>query len=583
MAPDIYLLKTGMVEETLFYRALAQELGVPFTLFPRLSRHSRYPESILAGLAPLQSATGFLMAPSGEILTRLLRARTMIHRQVVVTTPTRLRQEVMRTKHRSIAYHGANALCDRSADLSIRDGLSRRHVAGLAVLSGLFAFWSVAAPATTLAVLAAALSPLFFAAVVLRLATILLDNPVAPARAVRREADSALPIYTIIAPLYRERRIATRLVAALSQIDYPAAKLDIKFVLEADDEETPAALAAIAMPGCIDVIVAPPGHPRTKPRALNIALPLARGSYTVIYDAEDVPDADQLRMAVAGFAAAPPDTACLQARLTIDNTDDTWLTRLFTIEYAALFDVFNPGLAEIGSPVALGGTSNHFRTDVLRTIHGWDAWNVTEDADIGIRLARFGYRVRDLPSSTLEEAPLTLRAWMNQRTRWMKGFMQTSISHSRAPWKTMSQLGPWRWLAAMVLTYGTVMSALAFPIFTGLFVYVWAGTPPVSRHGSLLHAWSGTLFVMGMAAMFLPACAALKRRRLWRLLPWVLLLPLYYGLVSMAAWRSIWEAMREPFRWNKTHHGFAKTSRSGLLQKHHASAADTTLLKTSAP
>jgi cellulose synthase/poly-beta-1,6-N-acetylglucosamine synthase-like glycosyltransferase len=357
-------------------------------------------------------------------------------------------------------------------------------------------------------------------------------------------------------------------------------------VLEADDRETWEALDAIEMPGFVEVIVAPPGRPRTKPRALNVALPLARGEFTVIYDAEDVPDPGQLRMAVDAFARQPPDVACLQARLTIDNTDDSWLTRLFTIEYAALFDVFNPGLAEIGSPIALGGTSNHFRTSVLKRIHGWDAWNVTEDADLGIRLARLGYRIADLPSSTLEEAPGTLTSWMNQRTRWMKGFMQTGISHSRQPWKTLSQLGFWRFYGASVLTMGAVLSALVYPFFTGLVLLSHLGDPSWLIGSPWEAIWSSgslILFLMGAAAIFIPACVALHRRRLWRLLPWVLLLPFYYGLVSVAAWRGLWELMSAPLRWNKTSHGLARTSRTGLLQKHQARPASTMSLKTAPP
>jgi len=557
------------------------ELGLPFTLSPRLSRHARYPESLLAGLAPLYGMQGFAAAPSGPSLAWLLGHRNRVAGRLVVTTPSALRRAAMRASSRAIAHEGANALCEAAPDLSIRDGLDARQVATLSALSGLLAYGGVSAPGATLAFLAASLSPIFFTAVTLRLAAVLLRIPVSPARPEQRLEDAALPVYTIIAPLYREQRIATRLVAALSRLDYPAAKLDIKFVLEADDPETPAALAKVPMPGFVEVIVAPPGQPRTKPRALNIALPLARGLYTVVYDAEDVPDPGQLRQAVSAFASARPDTACLQARLTIDNTDDTWLTRLFTIEYAVLFDVFNPGLAEIGSPVALGGTSNHFRTTLLRRAHGWDAWNVTEDADLGIRLARLGYRVLDLPSSTFEEAPATLRAWMNQRTRWMKGFMQTGICHFRHPLSTAAQLGPWGFLSALALTWGTVLSALGFPLLTGLFVT--ARLASVSQRTSLWDLASGVLFVTGLAAILLPAMAALRRRRLWRLLPWVPLLPFYYLLVSTAAWRGLWEVTREPFRWNKTSHGLARTSRSGWLQKHQASADETTSLNTAAP
>jgi len=581
IAADAFLLRSGLVDETVFYRALAAELGLPFTLSPRLSGHARYPESLLAGLAPLHGIQGFATAPTGAALAWLLGHRNRIGGRLVITTPSGLRRAAMRACSRAIAHEGANALCEATPGFSIRDGLSTRQVATLSALSGLLAYGGVSAPGATLAFLAAILSPLFFTGITLRLAAVLLRIPVSRTRPDPRLEDAALPVYTIIAPLYREQRIATRLVAALSRLDYPATKLDIKFVLEADDRETPAALARVPMPGFVEVIVAPPGRPRTKPRALNIALPLARGLYTVVYDAEDVPDPGQLREAVSAFAAAPPDTACLQARLTIDNTDDTWLTRLFTIEYAVLFDVLNPGLAEIGSPVALGGTSNHFRTTLLRRAHGWDAWNVTEDADLGIRLARLGCRVLDLPSSTFEEAPATLKAWMNQRTRWMKGFMQTGICHFRNPLGTAAQLGPWRFLSALALTWGTVLSALGFPLLTGLFVAARLTDDP--QRASLWDLTSSVLFVTGLAAILLPACAALRRRRLWRLLPWVPLLPFYYLLVSAAAWRGLWEVAREPFRWNKTSHGLARTSRSGWLQKHQASADETTSLNTAAP
>jgi cellulose synthase/poly-beta-1,6-N-acetylglucosamine synthase-like glycosyltransferase len=340
------------------------------------------------------------------------------------------------------------------------------------------------------------------------------------------------------------------------------------------------------MPGNIEILIAPPGEPRTKPRALNVALPLARGRFTVIYDAEDVPDPGQLRLAVSRFGQSPPHVACLQARLTIDNTDDTWLTRIFTIEYAALFDVLNPGLAEIGSPIALGGTSNHFRTAILRKIHGWNAWNVTEDADLGIRLARYGFAVKDLPSSTLEEAPGTLRLWMRQRTRWMKGFVQTAASHSRTPWIMLRQLGPWRCYGALVLTWGAVLSALVYPLFTGFYLASRLVQPEQalgSGWTTAFHAYALTLFLFGAASAFIPACVALHRRKLWRLLPWVLLLPLYYGLVSLAAWRGLWELAIAPFRWNKTSHGLARTSRAGLFQKHQARPAVTRSVKTAPP
>jgi len=566
---DELLLKGGLIGEQEFYHALAAELGLPFVSAPRLSPRAAYPAAILTGVAPAaEPEGGIVTAPRGTNLAHLLKTRRRLGNSLRVTSPSLLAQAVFQSQGRLIAHRAAHDLPNRKPEFSSRDGISVPQIAGLGIVVAFLSFGGYLAPAAAFTVLAAASSPLFFGMLVLRLAASMLGNPVEPARAPQRIEDAALPVYTVIVALYRERRVASRLIAALGRLDYPVAKLDIKLVLEADDRETLDALDGIELPGFIEVIVAPPGEPRTKPRALNVALPLARGRFTAIYDAEDVPDPGQLRMAAAALARLPPDVACLQARLTIDNTDDSWLTRLFTIEYAALFDVFNPGLAEIGSPIPLGGSSNHFRTSILKNIHGWDAWNVTEDADLGIRLARLGYSVADLPSSTLEEAPSTLGSWMNQRTRWMKGFMQTSISHSRQPWAALSQLGFWRFYGGLVLTLGAVLSALAYPFFTGLFLLSRLGGvswTSSTTSEALWHSGSLILFLLGAAAIFIPACVALHRRRLWRLLPWVLALPLYYGLVSVAAWRGLWELMTATFRWNKTSHGLARTSRTGLL------------------
>jgi len=236
-------------------------------------------------------------------------------------------------------------------------------------------------------------------------------------------------------------------------------------------------------------------------------------------------------------------------------------------------------------PIPLGGTSNHFRTQALREAGGWDAWNVTEDADLGIRLARLGFAIRDLPSSTLEEAPITLSAWMHQRTRWMKGFMQTCICHSRHPVKAFRELGLWRFLGAFIVSFGTVISALGYPVFTALCLVAWtaAPDPPIPTWLAVWNAASVVLFGFGLAAIFVPACMALVRRRFWSLLPWTLLLPFYYILVSLAAWRGAWELARSPFHWRKTSHGLARTSRSGLFQKHQARADKTMSLKTDPP
>ncbi len=315
-------------------------------------------------------------------------------------------------------------------------------IAGFSALALLFAagglVWLLVATLLSL-FLAAAIVVRLFAAAASCDATSAVSAPVL--------RDHELPVVTVIVALYREAQVAPALAASLQRLDYPVSKLDIIMVVEADDHETRRALEALGLPAYFRIVIAPEGQPRTKPRALNIGLALARGSLTCVFDAEDIPEPRQLREAAARFAVLPSAIACLQGRLAIDNFGDGWLARCFALEYAALFDVVNPSLASLGAPIPLGGTSNHFRTDILRKVGGWDAWNVTEDLDLGLRLARFGYSAGVLEASTFEEAPVSLRGWMNQRRRWFKGWFQTLFVHAREPRAFIAGMG---WSRALV-------------------------------------------------------------------------------------------------------------------------------------
>jgi glycosyltransferase involved in cell wall biosynthesis len=251
-----------------------------------------------------------------------------------------------------------------------------------------------------------------------------------------------LPTYSILVPMYRESaEVMARLIAHLNALDYPRDKLDIKLICEADDSETIAALKHLHPPETMEILAVSPSSPRTKPKACNVALAHVRGDYVVIYDAEDAPAPDQLRRAVAMFRDAPANLACLQAALNYYNREENTLTRMFALEYSALFRLLLPALERLGLPIPLGGTSNHLRTDILRAVGGWDAFNVTEDADLGVRLAYFGYTTRTLPSLTLEESPITLGAWMKQRTRWIKGYIQTWLVFTRDARELKRRLG----------------------------------------------------------------------------------------------------------------------------------------------
>jgi cellulose synthase/poly-beta-1,6-N-acetylglucosamine synthase-like glycosyltransferase len=313
------------------------------------------------------------------------------------------------------------------------------------------------------------------------------------------------------------------------------------------------------------VIPVPALGPRTKPKALNVALPFARGTFTVIYDAEDRPETNQLRQALQAFRVGGGKLACVQARLCNDNSADSWLAQLFTTEYAGQFDVFLPGLAALRLPLPLGGSSNHFYTAILREVGGWDPYNVTEDADLGMRLARFGYRTGVIDSTTYEEAPARLGPWLRQRTRWFKGWMQTWLVHMRQPIRLLRDLGLPGFVAFQLIVGGNVLAALVHPLFMAGLIYAMAsGLPPWrgdSVNFDVLATFYGVTAVIGyLTSAFLGWLGLLRRGLLSS--AWVLLLtPLHWLLLSLAAWRALYQFIVAPYAWEKTAHGLAKSSR----------------------
>ena len=317
-------------------------------------------------------------------------------------------------------------LAGHHPEFSAATGLPRWQRRTLVILVAATASGAVLAPEPTLAALLALMAVPFLMVVALRAAALwhLLAGRARPRPCNAPAGDESLPLYTVLVPLYREAGVVPHLLRALAAIDYPADRLEVLLIVESVDAETQAALRGATLAPFMRVIVVPDGSPRTKPRALQYALQMARGAYVVVYDAEDVPEPDQLRRALAALRAAPGRLGCLQAQLNIYNSRASWLTRQFTVEYTALFDGILPTLKRLELPVPLGGTSNHFPRSVLDAVGGWDPYNVTEDADLGIRLARAGWHVGVLPSTTWEEAPPTWSVWRGQRTRWLKGWMQ---------------------------------------------------------------------------------------------------------------------------------------------------------------
>ena len=369
----------------------------------------------------------------------------------------------------------------------------------------------------------------------------------------------ALPIYTIMVPLFREAAVLPLLTEALRKLNYPASKLDIKLIFEEGDEESYEAAKALDLPGQFDFIRVPESCPQTKPKACNFALPFARGEYLVIYDAEDLPEPNQLLKAVAAFRLSDPKLACVQAQLNYYNWNENWLTRQFAIEYASFFDLMLPMLARLGLPIPLGGTSTHFRTNVLREVSGWDPHNVTEDADLGIRLAARGYRCGIIRSTTEEEANCRLHNWVRQRSRWIKGWMQTWLVRMRHPVSLVRSLGVAGFLGFQLIIGGFTLSTFAHPFF-----YVVVAGVLIAKGMDGLMAWhwlSGFNFAVlaiGYSLSIIAGMAAVKRRGLAPLIADTLTMPGYWLLISAAAVKALFQFLQRPFYWEKTIHGLSR-------------------------
>jgi glycosyltransferase XagB len=507
--------------------------------------------------------------------------------RLLLITPEIKQQLLQRGAQESRIDEAVNGLANRYKGLSARGKTTFMQKLVVAFFFGLVAEGLVLSPTGTLFVLGGVLNLLFLSVIMLRLYSVMTLVPVASRNEDLKQSaqrvrigDDELPIYTILVPLFREHRVVGQLINSLLALDYPPHKLDIKLIFEQEDEVTLAAARACNPPVYFEFVVVPKQCPQTKPKALNYALPLARGRYVVVFDAEDRPQPDQLRKAIAAFAQADFPTveqgadlrplACLQAGLNHYNIDENWLARQFTIEYTTLFDGLLPALQRLGMPIPLGGTSNHFRTDILREIGGWDAFNVTEDADLGIRLARFGYGCAILHSTTYEEACCRPRDWVRQRTRWMKGWLQTYLVHMRHPVTTFRQLGARGFVGFQVILAAQVLSLMAHPIFIAFMFYEAFGGHLFEAAHSLFGQtfWALALgnFIFGYAVTIWLGYATLGRRGYYRLMWQLPLMPLYWLLISFATFRALFHYVIKPFHWEKTEHGLKSSGEEAIRQ-----------------
>jgi len=574
VSADRVLIAAGTIGEEAYLRTLAGSLGVAFDALDGVPRaqcpidDNRLIEAAAAGMLPLRvgGELYLVVAPRGVAVRKiiaLIGGRPELARRIRFTSSERLTAFVFRHGSRALAERATNELAMRRPDLSAAPPRWRGNTVWLAAAACAALAALALAPLQAEFAAQIALSGLFLAWLGLRLAGAFIVWPApAPETGLRNDE---LPVYTIISALYREAASVDGLLAAIEALDYPRENLDVKIAVEADDVDTQAAIAARESRLPIEVITVPAGGPRTKPKALNVALPFARGSFTVVYDAEDRPEPGQLRSALQAFSAAGDDLGCVQACLCIDNTADSWLARFFTAEYAGQFDVFLPGIAAFGLPLPLGGSSNHFRTATLRQIGAWDPYNVTEDADLGMRLARLGYRTGVIDSTTYEKAPARFTPWLRQRTRWFKGWLQTWIVHMRSPRRLARDLGLRGFLAFQLVVGGNVLAALVHPLFLASLIYGLLADEPMWAGGggavATLAGLYGMTLTIGYATSAFLGWFGLARRGLSST-AWVLLLtPVHWLILSLAAWRALGQLIVAPYRWEKTEHGLARSSR----------------------
>ncbi|MDB5166043.1 MAG: glycosyl transferase [Candidatus Saccharibacteria bacterium] len=368
------------------------------------------------------------------------------------------------------------------------------------------------------------------------------------------------PTYTVFCPLYKETSVLKQFTTAMNKLDYPKDKLRIMLLLEEDDLETINAARAMGLAKHFEIVVVPHSLPKTKPKACNYGLTLTHSEYCVIFDAEDIPARNQLKKAVISFENAPGDIACIQAKLNFYNSTQNMLTRMFTAEYSLWFNLTLVGLQNIKGPVPLGGTSNHFKTYVLKGLYGWDPYNVTEDCDLGIRLYKQGFRTGVLDSYTLEEANSKYGNWLRQRSRWIKGYMQTFLVHTRNPRQIQKHPLDMHIFTFYLVVGGKVLSILANPLMWLLTLSYFILKPIVGA--TIESIYPTPIFYIALVTLVFGNLLYLyyfmlgtAQREQWNLIKFVVIVPLYWLMMSIAGFYALYQLIVKPHYWEKTTHG----------------------------
>lgn len=562
------LIAAGLLRPDIYYRFLADHLGLDHL-------ETIDPASVMPNdrLDATLSAEGFVAIVRGDRIAIVLvpEARRLADHQrelatypelrerLVVASPETVRAAVWACRSQARVIAAAQQLNETRPSASARQVLTASQAYVLASVKAAVIGCLILAPAATLVCAHVALSMFFFASNLTRLlAGFSGGRPRRPL--LPRALPAGLPVYTILVALRDEAMIVPQLVRALNRLAWPKSLLDIKFICEEADRETIAALTAAGLGPHCEIVRVPDHAPMTKPKALQYAMAGARGALVAVYDAEDVPNPAQLLEAWTLFEAGNEKLACVQAPLAIANYTNAWLTALFAIEYCGLFRALVPLLGRLGLPIPLGGTSNHFRRGALEAVGGWDPHNVTEDADLGFRLYRAGYRTKAAYHATIETAPDTVDIWLKQRSRWLKGWLQTWLVTMRHPIMAADEFG-WKGFATFqILIAGMLVSVLAYPAMLAVVCLYPVGLAlGVDPFPDGMHRVLWYLDAFNIAASFvaflLPGwrnMTRLERREIPK--RWIAMLPVYWLIMSMAGWRALKQLARRPHHWDKTPH-----------------------------
>lgn len=519
------------------------------------------------------AGTVFVATARGVAPDRVARIRELLggaEVQMVATTSWDIKNACLRLFRSEIADEAANELWRQNPMMSARITFSRSQkvlgvVVGLPLLAAAV-LWPVetAIGALTVTSLVFLAGTSFKFIVAMRGARYDVVERITAAQ-VNALVERDLPRYTVLVPVFREANIVGQLIRNLGGLDYPTEKLEVLILIEEEDNETRDAVLVSNPPPNFRIVTIPEGQPQTKPRACNVGLYFATGDFLVIYDAEDTPDLDQLKKAVVAFRRGGDETVCMQASLNYFNARENALTRMFTLEYSYWFDYMLAGLDLGDLPIPLGGTSNHFRTSALIELGGWDPYNVTEDADLGIRASALGYRVGVINSTTMEEANISIPNFIRQRSRWIKGYMQTTLVHARQPVALVRQIGLRRFVSFVLLIAGTPATFLGVIPFYIITVFTVA--LPVDALAELFPVWLLWLtllnFVIGNVIMIYLSMMGPYKHGTFHLVLWALLNPVYWLLHSIAAYKGLWQLITKPHFWEKTEHGLTKHVQHG--------------------